>query len=319
MVVATWNRADRLPRLVDALAGQSGAPTFELVVVDDGSTDDTQAVLSSLAADASFPVRSVRLERNRGPAVARNIGWRAAVGDLVAFTDDDCWPAPGWLAALANAAEGVDVVQGRTLADPDATDRDWFSHTIEVLHERGHYETCNMVYRRRWLEAADGFDEGFRSSGGKGGPIYGEDTDLAWRVKELGATTAFCDEAVVTHEVRPGTFIDRLRSLRRREGVVMLVRRHPAVRGSFPGGWWYQEPHGPAVLAVIGAVVVATGFRNPIHLVLGLACAVPYLWVRHRGMPLHHFLILLPRMFLFDVGEVAVLAWASVKHRTLVL
>ncbi|MDQ2650606.1 MAG: glycosyltransferase, partial [Actinomycetota bacterium] len=74
VVVATWNRADRLPRLLAALGDQVDAPPFELVVVDDGSTDDTPAVVAHLAASATFPVRSVRLDRNRGPAAARNAG-----------------------------------------------------------------------------------------------------------------------------------------------------------------------------------------------------------------------------------------------------
>lgn len=319
MVVATWNRAGRLPRVVGALSHQVDAPPFELVVVDDGSTDDTPSVLASLAREATFPIRVVRLDANAGPAAARNAGWRAARADLVAFTDDDCWADPGWVAALASGLEGADVVQGRTLADPDAVGRDWFSHTIEVLYERGHYETCNIAYRRRWLEAAGGFDEGFRSSGGRGGPIYGEDTDLAWRVKGLGATTAFCDGAVVTHEVRPRTFLDLLRSLPRREGVVMVVRRHPGVRATFPGGWWYQEPHGPALLVLVGAALVLSGPRSPIRWALAALCACPYLWVRTRGWPMRYRIVMLPRMFAFDVGEVAVLAWASVKHRTLVL
>lgn len=319
MVVATWNRADRLPRLVEALGRQEGAPPFELVLVDDGSTDGTPAAVASLAEGASFAVRSVRLEQNNGPAVARNAGWRAATGRLVAFTDDDCWPSPGWLAALVAAADDADLVQGTTLADPDATDRDWFSHTIEVLHERGHYETCNMLYRREWLERAGGFDEGFRSPGRKGGPIYGEDTDLAWRVKGLGARSTFAADAVVTHEVRPGKLIDRLRSLRRREGIVMVVRRHPEVRRTFPGGWWYQPEHGPALLAAVGAAVVASGVDDPLRWGAGALLAVPYLWVRGRGLPIRYVVGMLPRMYAYDLGEVAVLAWASVKHRTLVL
>ena len=319
MVVATWNRADRLARLVGALEAQQGAPPFELVVADDGSSDDTPAVLAALARDASFPVRIVRLEANRGPAAARNAGWRAATADAIAFTDDDCWPAPGWLAGLVAGLADADVVQGRTVPDPDAVDRDWFSHTIEILSERGYYETCNIAYRRRWLEEADGFDERFGSSSEAAGPIYGEDTDLAWRVKELGARTTFRDDALVTHEVRPGTLLDRLRSLRRREGVVMLVRRHPGVRASFPGGWWYQPPHGPALLVLVGAVLVLSGLGSPVRWALGALLACPYLWVRTRGLPLRYRLVMLPRMYAFDLGEVAVLAWASAKHRTLVL
>src|SRR3954452_12468363 len=98
VVVATRNRADRLPRLVRALEAQEGAPPFELVVIDDASTDATSTVLAQLAASSSMRIVAHRLVDQRGPAAARNAGWRSARGELVAFTDDDCEPQPGWLA-----------------------------------------------------------------------------------------------------------------------------------------------------------------------------------------------------------------------------
>lgn len=319
VVVATWNRAARLQRLVDALAKQEGAPPFELVVVDDGSEDDTPDVLAALAATAPFPLRPIRLDGNQGPAVARNAGWRAATGELILFTDDDCWPEPGWVAAMAEALAGADLVQGRTSPDPEVPDRDWLAHTIEVLEERGLYETCNMGYQRSWLERVGGFDERFRSHGGRSGPIYGEDTDLAWRMKEQGARSAFCDDAVVIHEVRPGTLLDRLRSLRRREGIVMLVRRHPEVRSSFGGGWWFQHSHRPALLALAGGALALTGPRNPLRWLVGLWLAYPYIAYRTSGLAIWHRVKFLPQILAVDLGEIAVLAWASAKHRTLVL
>lgn len=319
VVVATWNRAHRLPRLFEALASQEDAPPFELVVVDDGSSDDTPATLAALAAAASFPVQVVRLDRNSGPAVARNVGWRRGTGDVVVFTDDDCWADPGWIAALMRGLEKAEVVQGRTVADPSVPSWGWLDHTVEVFEERGFYETCNIAYQRRHLELAGGFDETFRSGSNRGGPIFGEDTDLGWRIRKLGAATVFCADAVVNHEVRSDTFMDRMRSLRRREGIVMVVRRHPEMRGAFGGGWWYQKTHGPAVTALVGAALILSGPRHPLRWLLAMPFAYPYLSVRARGMSNAQRVVLLPQTYAFDLGEVAVLAWASVKHRTLVL
>ncbi|MEA2352273.1 MAG: mycofactocin glycosyltransferase, partial [Thermoleophilaceae bacterium] len=91
-MVPTRDRAERLPVLLEALAAQTLArDRYEVVAVDDGSADDTPRVLAAADVD-----RVVRHERSRGPAAARNSGWRAASAPLVAFTDDDCRPEPGW-------------------------------------------------------------------------------------------------------------------------------------------------------------------------------------------------------------------------------
>ena len=320
VVVATRNRAGHLPGLVAALAAQVGAPAFEVVVVDDASTDATPAVLADLSATARVPLRTARLAANGGPAAARNAGWRASGGDLVAFTDDDCVPAPGWLAALVAAAgAGAGIVQGRTEAGPG--ERGWFSHTVEVARESGFYETCNIAYRRRWLEEVDGFDEGFHLAGrrGAGGPMWGEDTDLAWRARAAGATTVFAPDALVVHEVRTTSAGERLRSLHRREGVVRLVRRHPGIRATFPGGWWFQPEHGPVLLAAAGVALAATGSRSPGRWAVAAVAAVPYARRRVARLDRGRRLTLLPHAVAYDLGEVLVLARASLRHRTLVL
>src|SRR5437868_8068594 len=90
VIVATHGRAHLLPRLVAALEAQRDAPPFELIIVDDGSADDTWAILTHLSRRSSVNLRPIRLLRNRGPATARNIGWRSSSAEFVAFTDDDC-------------------------------------------------------------------------------------------------------------------------------------------------------------------------------------------------------------------------------------
>src|SRR2546430_13920788 len=99
VVVATHQRAHLLPRLIKALEDQEAAPAFEVIVVDDSSTDGTWDVLVGLASSSTVRLRPLQTLRNSGPAAARNLGWRSAAGRVVAFTDDDCVPRPGWLAA----------------------------------------------------------------------------------------------------------------------------------------------------------------------------------------------------------------------------
>jgi GT2 family glycosyltransferase len=96
VVIPTFERMDVLPEVLRALERQGGAPSFEVVVVDDGSRDGTPDLLARY--EGGLPLRSLR-QPNRGPAAARNAGVAAATGELVAFLGDDTVPEPGWLAS----------------------------------------------------------------------------------------------------------------------------------------------------------------------------------------------------------------------------
>jgi len=100
VVIPTFNRLEVLPEVLTALAEQERAPSYEVVVVDDGSTDGTGEWLEA----QSFPESVVVLHQsNGGPAAARNLGVRTARGEKVAFLGDDTVPHKGWLAAHAGA------------------------------------------------------------------------------------------------------------------------------------------------------------------------------------------------------------------------
>jgi GT2 family glycosyltransferase len=316
VVVATHNRRERVHRLLDGLAIQTGAPPFEVVVVDDGSSDGTFESLRERQGDP-FEVIPLRLEPNRGPAAARNVGWRAARADLVCFTDDDCLPDPGWLAALTNAVVGIDIAQGRTVPDEaQAGNHGPFSRTMVVPYEEGFYETCNIVYRRTVLENLGGFDESFRFP-------YGEDTDLAWRAREAGAQTAFAHDALVRHDVWPSDFRAHLRDMRRREGLVLAFRKHPQLRGYLGRGIFFRQVHPPTVSALAALALLANKPRSKARLTATTASVLWYAWVchlvRHKPRRRWQWTLVVPLAFLADTYEVAVMARASAKYRTLLL
>jgi glycosyltransferase involved in cell wall biosynthesis len=316
VVVATHGRAALLPRLLAALEAQAGVPAFEVVMVDDGSPDDTWATIERLAAGSTLSVRGVRMPGQSGPAAARNAGWRAAGGRLVAFTDDDCVPQSQWLATLIGALDEVDLAQGCTIPDPAQQHLlGPFARTMEVRTETGYYQTCNVAYRRSVLEAVGGFDDDLRQAG--------EDIELATRALAAGATTRFCDDAVVHHDVRPSSLRAHLRGTRRWGGIVLAVRKQPALRERLYHRVVWKPSHVPAVVAAAGVLTVlaAPGARAKIA---GAAAVLPY--VRHRlvTQPLPHTdpadrLALLPHALVADLAEVGVLAAASARYRCLVL
>ena len=276
VVVATYNRAALLPRLIDSLGRQSIRVPFEIVVVDDGSSDATWTELQRLADLAPTTLRPMRQERNAGPATARNRGWREARAQVVAFTDDDCMPDEHWLEALWCSMRTADVVQGMTVPDPEQVDRsNAFTRTLHVTNESGFYETANIAYRRSVLEQLGGFDETFRLPSG-------EDTDLGWRARDGGFTMVFEPTAVVRHDVHPTDFATFLRYMLRWDGVVKTVRLHPELRSKFHPGPFWARASSRAATAFLGLAVTATAkpSRSRARSVLGLALFVPY--VHHR-------------------------------------
>ena len=326
VVVATYQRAHLLARMVAALEAQDLEEPFEVVLVDNGTTDATAEVLTELARTTTLDLRVERIEVNDGPAPARNRGWRVARADVVAFTDDDCTPQPGWLSGLLTELRaGADVVQGCTLPDPTQQGEGLFSWAPEATRETGFYETCNLAYRRAVLDELDGFDEDFqreRRGGASGGGVpamWGDDTDMGWRARGAGARTAFAESAVVWHDVKPGGLRDRLADLPRRGSAVLAVARHPELRRCYPLRWFAGRAHLEVVAGVAGGLAVLARPRSGLA---WAALAVPAAsWLSHRVGDRH------PRawprigsqLLVADVAEVAVMARASMRYRVVFL
>jgi glycosyltransferase involved in cell wall biosynthesis len=196
VVVCSRDRAEHLATCLTALT-RAMRPQDEIIVVDSASRDfRTQQV----AFD--HPVRFVRCERP-GLSHARNAGVDVAARDVIAFTDDDCRPQPGWTAALAAAFEASEVsfAFGRVIGSADGVP---VSVTVREEPQRidpscelasiGH--GANMAFRRSALQSIGGFDEVL----GAGGTLRaGEDKDAVWRLLCDGLVGAYVPDAVVEH------------------------------------------------------------------------------------------------------------------------
>lgn len=191
VVVPTFNRRNLLRESLRALQSQQAAE-FETIVVDDGSTDGTQEMMTE-----EFPTVQCLRNDKRGPAAARNRGIQIARGEIIAFTDDDCVVPANWLARLESGYMHYPVaagVGGSLIAPPEMLKSNVFAryeyfvgHQLLGAGEQeylGGYEapgggTANMSYRRTVLEDVGGFDESF--------PVAaGEDADLNFRVCARG-------------------------------------------------------------------------------------------------------------------------------------
>lgn len=308
VVCATYGRSSLLPRLVAALEAQTyPLDRVEVRIVDNASEDDTTEVLLRLAADTPLRLVPMRMEVNRGPAAARNAGWRATTAPLLAFTDDDCTPEPGWLASGIEAlrrCEDVGVVQGRVTRPPDVPLGPW---TLFREHDgpTPYFEACNVFYRRAAFEVTGGFAEDIG--------WYGEDAEAGWRVLDRGWARGFAADAVVAHDVSERDLRWHLRSAYLERNLVGVGARHPGFAAEAYWRRWAMRPEDVAMAAALVGLIGATRARSL------LALAVPWLWMRwprrgYRSMPL-----LGPKRAALDATQLAGHVVGSVRHRTLVL
>jgi cellulose synthase/poly-beta-1,6-N-acetylglucosamine synthase-like glycosyltransferase len=154
----------------------------------------------------------------RGPAAARNDGWREARAPIVAFTDDDTEPAPDWLENGLAAFRGpVDAVSGRIVMPVPGTPSDYERDARGL--ERGEFVTANCFCRKEILEEIGGFDEHFRLA-------WREDSDLQFRLMQAGGRIVHEPRAVVVHPVRPAPWGVSLRQQRKVMFDALLYKKH---------------------------------------------------------------------------------------------
>ena len=313
VVVATRDRAERLGALLASLRRQTlPAAEFEVLVVDDGSTDETPKVLEREEARGALALRTIRRPRADGPAAARNEGWRVTTAPLVAFTDDDCVADPEWLAAGLSATvahEGA-LIQGRTEPNPGELHlRGPFSRTLRVTREGPFYETCNIFYPRPLLERLDGFDAPSYSRPG------GEDTDLAWRAMELGVEPVYAPDAVVFHAVARLGPVGKLRVAARWTEMVRVFARHPRLRERvLHRGIFWKATH----YALLRAVV-ALFLPSRMHFARRWL-AFPYVrHLVHRGRAEGGGLLAAPYFALHDLVELYAIVRGAIRYRVLVI
>jgi glycosyltransferase involved in cell wall biosynthesis len=321
VVIPTFDRRVLVLLALDAIAHQTYPPErMEVILVDNGSVDGT----SDLVQGRSWPwrLRLERFESNRSPAEARNAGIALADGDVVAFTDSDCRPTPTWLEALvAGFVQGVGLVQGYTLPDP-AQPLEPLSRSQAVVSEYGLYETCNIAYTREVLATAgpgpfsSGPMEDIRRLLGRSLAVqaFGEDADLAWRVKRAGASSRFASHAVVHHHVFPPSRRELLRRSTLVAGFPVLVSAHPELRRAFLWGRFFLSPRRAMILAAVTGSVAALRWRPAMALVAPYAGALlsADTGVRRRRK-------IVPARISQDVVETVALVYGSARARCLVL
>ena len=246
VVVASFNGARTLPACLESLR-RLNYPNYEVLLVDDGSTDQTPALA------ARFPgVRWLRHERNLGLSTARNTGIAAARGEVIAFTDADCRADEDWLYyTVAELLEsGAAGVGGPNLLPPDDS---WVAAAVMVSpggpapvlltdREAEHVPGCNMVFWKRALLEVGGFDPQFRRAG--------DDVDLCWRLRQQGGQIAYSHAGFVWHARRSTVRAYLRQQYGYGEAEALLARKHPEYFNPLGGSLWQGRIYAPATGAL---------------------------------------------------------------------
>jgi O-antigen biosynthesis protein len=247
IVVCSCNGAQTIAETLAALEDLE-YPDYEIIVIDDGSSDQTSAIASK------HNVRLIRTENN-GLSVARNHGLAAATGEIIAYIDDDAYPDPHWLTYLAAAFLRTEHagIGGPNFAVPgDGEIADCVANApggpIHVLLSDDlaeHIPGCNMAFRREKLSAIGGFDPRFR--------VAGDDVDICWRLQERGWTLGFAPSAIVWHHRRNSIKRYLKQQFGYAKAEALLAEKWPAKYNNAGHVTWRGQLYGRGIVETIFA------------------------------------------------------------------
>jgi O-antigen biosynthesis protein len=222
-------------------------PDYEVIVVNDGSTDRTLAIAEG------FPYCRIISQENKGLSVARNVGAAAATGEIVAYTDSDCVADPDWLTYLVARMEegGLSACGGPNFPPPEdslvpsavAVSPGGPTHVLISDEVAEHIAGCNMAFRRDALMALGGFDPLYRAAG--------DDVDICWRFQDAGHTIGFSPAAIVWHFRRNTVtaYLNQQRGYGKAEALVYA--KHPFRFNLFGQAKWLGRIYGDLSAALL--------------------------------------------------------------------
>ncbi|MVN93046.1 glycosyltransferase family 2 protein [Mucilaginibacter aquatilis] len=222
VVIPTFKRPHLLRKCLEALLQQQfDKAAYEIIVVSDGPDSDTLKEVERFSGYEKPAVRYIALPGKKGPAAARNLGWKSAQGSVIAFTDDDCIPQKSWLQNMVNnCAPGQEIALTGKVIVPlnDERPTDYELNTANL--QTADFITANCACTKLALERAGGFDENFSMA-------WREDSDLHFKLLKNGTPIKKVGNAVVVHPVRSAKWGVSIKEQKKTMFDALLYKKHP--------------------------------------------------------------------------------------------
>lgn len=218
VVIPTYQRSDLLKNCLDALHAQTlDKSAYEVIVVSDGPDERTKQLVLSYRL---YNFKYLSLRARRGPAAARNLGWKNADGKLIAFTDDDTVPHINWLKGYLDNYEDELAVAftGKVKVPLSEAPTDYERNTANLEHAE--FVTANCALTRTALEMVSGFDERFSMA-------WREDSDLEFKLLQQAVLIRHVPEALVVHPVRQAPWGVSIREQKKGMFNALLYKKYP--------------------------------------------------------------------------------------------
>ena len=253
-------------RCLAALGQQSlGKNEFEIIVVNDGPGEASADIMKQLAENKCH-YKYLTLDEKKGPAAARNLGWRSSSAELIAFTDDDCLPDKDWLKALVNSYQDDMMIAftGSIIVPISERPTDFARNTAHL--EKAEFVTANCCITRQALIAIDGFDERFSMA-------WREDSDLEFKLLSFGIPIKRVEAAQVVHPVRQAKWGISIKEQHKGIFNALLYKKFPALYRSKiqpSPAWDYYIIVFSSFVFIVGVIKMESGIIIPSLLIWSL-------------------------------------------------
>jgi glycosyltransferase involved in cell wall biosynthesis len=318
IVVPTFRRPLLLRKCIDAVALQDfPGSEYELIIVTDGPDAASEKLVGSYKGIPGFNIRFFSLSVKKGPAAARNLGWRKSRGELMVFTDDDCLPSPGWLDAYWQSYGQIKnksiAFTGRIIVPvpPCPTD---YERNVSRL-ETADFVTANCACPVTVLEETGGFDESFTMA-------WREDSDFEFRLLEKNIPIQYVLEAVVVHPVRKAPWGVSIWEQKKSMFNPLLYKKHPElyrekINGTPAKYYAILLSALAAIIALLGGSIYAAILFFSIGCGLVIMFTIKRLSGNSRSLP--HVMEMITTSFLIPFLSVYWTLYGALKYKVFYL
>jgi len=324
VLLPTYNRGLLLKEALESLVRQTLAPElFEVVVVDNHSTDHTEAIVRDFQARSPFEIVYQRMDQNHGCFHSMNVACDLARSQILAYLDSDATADPDWLRlGLAAFGESDDIsfVAGHIADKPGQPVKFFSLRNGAPEGENIFYPTGNCFYRKSVLKRFGGFDERLSFGDVGSSPIGCADSDLAWRIKEAGLRYAYRRDVVVYHEVFTLSPLPWLKAHTKLVAVPALFRKHPGMRHVLVGGLFFLRDNLYFYLALFA--ILAAFLISPWLLLLTLPYVARAVKIQGRGFSMRTVAKMPAILIFLGLRQMVIcgsLLYGSLRARSLVL